>query len=483
MSLPKEDQYDVVVVGSGAAGFSAGLTAVQGGSKTMVLEKGRATGGSSNYTEGLFAVNSSLQKAKGIKVSGTEVLKEEVEYSQYKADARIWRNYVDGSAENVDWLQEQGVEFERVQAMGAGEATWHIYKGMGDAVIHQALQPRFEAVGGEVVTSAAAVNLVRQADQTFVVTVRDEANQDVKAVHARAVILATGGYLNNPEMMAEETNYDLSRLETVSSGKGTGDGLRMAWQVGARKYGTGMAMLFGGYLSDPETPSFKFMSSQMNVAAGQQLLLWVNENGERFVNEEVVYNFSQAGNALYTQAEVYSILDQGVIDKMITEGNFMGLGVYVLRGQKMDTLQEEIDAAVAADKTFIFKADSIEELAKKMGLAQLPATISRYNRDAAQGEDREFGKPVEYMQPVTQGPFYGFKLNIGAFCTMGGLQVTPQNEVRDEQGQVIPGLYAVGNDAAGLTGDTYGPNMPGTCVGYAIYSGRNAGQQVTEYLR
>ena len=165
----------------------------------------------------------------------------------------------------------------------------------------------------------------------------------------------------------------------------------------------------------------------MNVAAGQQPLLWVNENGERFVNEEVVYNFSQAGNALYTQAEVYSILDQGVIDKMITEGNFMGLGVYVLRGQKMDTLQEEIDAAVAADKTFIFKADSIEELAKKMGLAQF--------------------------------------------------------EVRDEQGQVIPGLYAVGNDAAGLTGDTYGPNMPGTCVGYAIYSGRNAGQQVTEYLR
>ena len=114
MSLPKEDQYDVVVVGSGAAGFSAGLTAVQGGQKTLVLEKGRITGGSSNYTEGLFAVNSSLQKAKGIKVSGTDVLKEEVEYSQYKADARIWRNYVDGSAENVDWLQAQGVEFERV---------------------------------------------------------------------------------------------------------------------------------------------------------------------------------------------------------------------------------------------------------------------------------------------------------------------------------------------------------------------------------
>ena len=103
-----------------------------------------------------------------------------------------------------------------------------------------------------MVTSAAAVNLVRLDDQTFTVTVCDEANQDLKAIHAKAVIMATGGYLNNPEMMAEETNYDLSRLETVSSGKGTGDGLRMAWQVGARKYGTGMAMLFGGYLVSNE---------------------------------------------------------------------------------------------------------------------------------------------------------------------------------------------------------------------------------------
>lgn len=109
-------------------------------------------------------------------------------------------------------------------------------------------------------------------------------------------------------MMAEETDYDLSRMIPVSSGKGTGDGLRLGWSVGGRKYGTGMAMLFGGYLDDPDQPYFKMMSSQMNVAAGQQPLLWVNEDGERFVDESVIYNFSYAGNALYTQNEVYSIL-------------------------------------------------------------------------------------------------------------------------------------------------------------------------------
>lgn len=285
--------------------------------------------------------------------------------------------------------------------------------------------------------------------------------------------------------MAEETNYDLSRLIPVSSGKGTGDGLRLGWGVGARKYATGMAMLFGGYLKDPNEPSFKMMGSQMNAAAGQQPLLWVNEHGERFVDESVIYNFSMAGNALYTQNKVYSILDTKVIKKMAQDGNFMGLGVYVKRGQKMDKLQAEINQAVIDKKPFIFSANSIEELAEKMGLPKdkLINTINTYNEYAKNGEDREFGKDSSYLQAVEEGPYYGFKLNIGAFCTMGGLKVTPENEVEDENGKIIPGLYAAGNDASGLTGDTYGPNMPGTCAGYAFDSGRNAAQHAQKYLK
>lgn len=481
----KLDNYDVVVVGSGAAGIAAGLTAVQDGHRVLLLEKGKTTGGSSNYTEGLFAINSYLQKAKGIKIKATDVLSEEVNYSKYKADSRIWRDYINNSAENVQWLHDQGVEFEGVQAMGAGEATWHIYKGMGQGVIHDVLQPKFEELGGEVLTLTRAIKLTRQANGQMRVTLRDHRTGDKYVVTARAVVLAAGGYLNNSKMIAEETSYDESRLVPVSSGKGTGDGLRMAWNIGAQKYGTGMAMLFGGYLRDEGEPSYKMMASQMNTAAGQQPLLWVNQDGERFVNEEVVYNFSLAGNALYTQSQVYSILDQGVIDRMATEGNFMGLGIYVKRGQKMDQLQSELDQAVAAKKSFIYKADTIDELAQQMGLPvdKLTATIQRYNQFADQGSDDDFGKDPQYLQKVARGPFYGFRLNIGAFCTMGGLKVTPANEVLDNHAHIIPGLYAAGNDAAGLVGDTYGPNMPGTCVGYAFYSGRNAAHHINDYLK
>lgn len=484
MTIAAKDKYDVVVVGSGAAGQAAALTARENGASVLLLEKGRTTGGSANYSEGIFAVGSYLQKEKGIEVSGTDVLKEEVEYSKYKADSRIWRKYVDASAENVQWLADEGVIFERVQAMEAGEATWHIYKGFGYGAIHNALEPKFQKLGGELLTSTAAVALKLNDDGSKTITIRNEADGTTEDITAKVVVLAAGGYLNNKEIMAEETDYDLSRMIPVSSGKGTGDGLRLGWSVGARKYGTGMAMLFGGYLDDPDQPYFKMMSSQMNAAAGQQPLLWVNEDGERFVDESVIYNFSYAGNALYTQNEVYSILDTGVIERMAKDGNFMGLGVYVERGQKMDKLAEEIDQAVAAKKPFIFKADTIEELADKTGLPkeQLLATVKRYNDFAAKGEDEDFGKDADYLVAVDQGPFYAFKLNIGAFCTMGGLKVNVNNEVEDDQGKVIPGLYAAGNDASGLTGDTYGPNMPGTCAGYAFYSGRNAALNAQKYL-
>ncbi|TSO25457.1 FAD-binding protein [Lactobacillus sp. LL6] len=485
MNLSKKKTYDVVVIGSGAGGQAAALTAQENGNSVLMLEKGRHTGGSANYSEGLFAVGSYLQKEKGIHVSGTEVLKEEVEYSKYKADSRIWRKYVDASSENVMWLHNEGVQYEGVQAMGAGEATWHIYEGFGDGVIHKSLEPKFKKLGGELLTSTSAIDLKINIDNTKVITLRDEVSGKVEDITAKVVILAGGGYLNNSELMAKYTDYNLNRLIPVSSGKGTGDTLRLAWKVGARKYGLGMAMLFGGYLKDPDEPSFKMMGSQMNAAAGQQPLLWLNENGERFVDESVIYNFSMAGNALYTQNQVYSILDTGVIKKMTKDGNFMGLGIYVKRGQKMDKLQEEIDKAVADKKPFIFKANTIEELADKMNIPveNVTATIAKYNKDAKNGKDSLYGKDAKYMIPVEEGPYYGFKLNVGAFCTMGGLKVTTKKEVEDNNGKVIPGLYATGNDAAGLTGDTYGPNMPGTCAGYAFYSGRNAAQNAEKYLK
>lgn len=260
MSLTKENSYDLVVVGTGAAGTSAALAAAQNGASVLLLEKGKSTGGSSNYTEGLFAVDSYLQKEQGIHVKGTAVLKEEVEYSKFRADSRIWREYIDSSADTVQWLKDQGVEYEGVQAMGAGEATWHIYKGMGNAVIHDALLPQSEKKGVEVLTLTKATHLEKDSEGNITgVTIQNVQTKETADLKTGAVVLATGGYLNNAKLMKQITHYDTDRLIPVSSGKGTGDGLTMAWDAGAKPYGTGMAMLFGGYLKDEDEPSFKMM--------------------------------------------------------------------------------------------------------------------------------------------------------------------------------------------------------------------------------
>ncbi|MDT9565103.1 FAD-binding protein [Streptococcus mutans] len=169
---------------------------------------------------------------------------------------------------------------------------------------------------------------------------------------------------------------------------------------------------------------------------------------------------------------------------MAENGNFMGLGVYINRGAKMDKLQEEIDQALKDHKPFVTKADSIEELAQKIGLSvtTLTETIANYNRFAANGVDEDYNKSKEYLYPVSKGPFYAFELGVGAFCTMGGLKISIDNEVLRENGQKIKGLYAVGNDSSGLVGDTYGPDKPGSCVGYAFYSGRHAAQHAKQYI-
>lgn len=125
--------------------------------------------------------------------------------------------------------------------MGAGEATWHIYEGFGYGAIHKALEPKFLKLGGELLTSTAAVALKLNEDGSKTITLRNEADGTTEDVTAKVVVLAAGGYLNNKEMMAEETDYDLSRMVPVSSGKGTGDGLRLGWSVGGRKWPCSLA--------------------------------------------------------------------------------------------------------------------------------------------------------------------------------------------------------------------------------------------------
>ena len=124
---------------------------------------------------------------------------------------------------------------------------------------------------------------------------------------------------------------------------------------------------------------------------------------------------------------------------------------------------------------FVTAADSVAELANKANLPALVATVDRYNHLVEAGEDADFGKAASDLHHVGNGKVYAVELGVGAACAIGGLQVNNAGEVLDEAGHPVKGLYAAGNDAAGmLVGDTYAPTLPGSTAGYAAFSGRNA---------
>lgn len=145
------------------------------------------------------------------------------------------------------------------------------------------------------------------------------------------------------------------------------------------------------------------------------------------------------------------------------------MGTWDYHDTKLPHLKEEMQKAFDEKAPYLTKADSIHELAEKVGLEDLEKTIEHYNELAQSGKDTDFGKKADFLIPVENGPFYAIELGVGAFCTMGGLKTNTEHEVLDKAGKPINGLYAAGNDAAGmLIGDTYGPNMPGTEAGFVF---------------
>ncbi|BDR58865.1 FAD-dependent oxidoreductase [Xylocopilactobacillus apicola] len=486
MSITKATEYNLVIIGAGAAGFTAAYEAAnQGLTKILLVEKGRHTGGSGDYIEGAFAVNSKLQQEKNVDIKPEEVVSEELDYSHYEADVKTWQQYVAASGEMIDWLGDLGAEYIDVKPLGSGKRTWHLFKGLGKEVLHGVFEPKVQELGVEIITSVSAQSLKKDDNGRITgVVLESESDHSTTEIATKAVIIATGGYLNNKELIDKETGYDSERLIPVNSGKNTGDGLKLAWEAGARKYRMGMAMLFGGYLKDPLTPSFVYRYSQLNGTAAEQSLLWVNESGQRFVNEEVVDNFAYAGNALFTQGRTFSIIDQNAIDHLMNDGLQRPMSTWHTDLTKLTDLQQNLDEALEKGLPYIHKADTLEELAEMIETPDLVNTVRKYNTFADQGVDQDFGKQDKYLLKVDKAPYYALELGVGAFCTMGGLKVNLKNEVIDTKGQAIPGLYAAGNDAAGnLIGDTYGPNMPGTEAGYSFYSGKHSADCALEYLK
>jgi len=474
-------EIDVVVIGSGVSGLAAAVTAAERGAKVIVFEKERSLGGTSNFFDGIFAVESDMQRDRYITYSRDQAFKNMMEYSHWRANPRLVRAFVDESGGTISWLQEKGVEFiDATINMPEAPRTYHVVKGQGEAVV-KALAMSAKEKGVDLRLATSVKKILKQGDRITGV-VAEEEGRDIQ-VAAKTVIIASGGYANNKEWIKKYSGFDLGvNVIPVGNVDKMGDGIRMAWEVGAAEEGMGVLELFRVGPIGPDHP----MKNQVEFAAGQPDL-WINSKGERFCDEGIAFYDTSVGNAnaRYKEGYTYSIFDDSIIQRLLEKGIDRGIAMENPPGTRPVDFDKELSIALEKGTTEIFVADSIKELAEKMGVdpAVLKATVDEYNGFCEKGHDDLFAKDPKYLRPLKGPKFYAVKARTVFLGTLGGIKINHKTEVVDKKEKVISGLYAVGFDAGGMWGDSYSiRDSSGASAGFAVNSGRIAGRNALKYI-
>jgi fumarate reductase flavoprotein subunit len=475
-------EVDVAVVGSGATGLAAALSAAEKGAKVVVFEKQRSLGGTSNFFEGTFAVESAMQRERYITYTRDDAFKGIMEYSHWRANPRLVRAIVNESGSTIAWLQLAGVEFtDATINMPNAPRTYHIIKGAGAAVV-KALATKAKEMGVELRLGTAVRRIIKEGNRVAGVAI--ERDGEEVEVAAKAVIVASGGYANNKEWIKKYAGYDLDvNMIPVGNVDKTGDGIRMAWEAGAAEEGMGLLEL---YSVGPVAPEFG-MGCHLELAAAQPDL-WVTPEGERFCDESITFYDSSLGN---TSARMkggfhYRLLDDSIRQIIIEQGIRKGPGVNSPPGTRPLHFDAEMNAALERGSTDVFRADSIDELAMKLDIdpTVLKATVDEYNSFCAKGHDALFAKDQTYLRPLKGPGFYAIRARTIFLGSLGGIRINERIEVMDKKGKAIGGLYAGGFDAGGMWGDSYCINAAsGLSSAFAINSGRIAGRNAAEYVK
>ena len=475
-------ETDVVVIGSGATGLSAAVSAAEGGAKVIVFEKQRSLGGTSNFFEGTFAVESAMQREKYITYSRDEAFKAIMEYSHWRANPRLVRAIVDESGKTIEWLKDkQGVAFSDVNInMPNAPLTYHVVPGHGAALV-KTLSTRAKEMGVTFQLSTTVKKILKNSDGIQGVLVEQDGQET--EVKAKAVIIGSGGFANNKQWIKKYAGYelDVNVIPVGNVGK-MGEGIRMAWEAGAAEEGMGVLEL---YAAGPVGPEFA-MKCELELIAAQPDL-WVNAVGDRFCDETVAFYDTSVGNATARDKKGYHfrLFDDSIKAFYQTVGIHKGVGQEDIPGKCLNRLDEELNAAFERQSTDVFKAGSIEELAGLIDVAPevLAATVNAYNEFCAMGHDPLFAKDRKFLRPLAGPNFYAIKARTVFLGTLGGIKVNEHLEVEDKKGSVIPGLYAGGLDAGGMWGDSYCINASsGLCSSFALNSGRIAGKRAAAYI-
>lgn len=494
-------EADVIIIGGGASGITAAVAAAEKDASVIVLEKGSTTGGAANMGMGFFAVESKYQKAQMVDLTQEDAFKFFMEYTHWRADARLVRKYIAQSADTIDWVETLGVEFlGSFKYFATSKQTWHVVKTPGSNApaeraasnLYKALTDRAGELGVKILYRTKATKIVTQDGRVTGVEWVDE-NGATTFGESNAVIVSTGGFGNNVKMLHDQLGYDWGKdLHSFRIPGVDGDGLSMLWETGAGQTGSTMELT---YTTPGVTDVYKTISETM-----RQPNLMVNLDGQRFINEEIMNNTVYTGNSVARQRQraAFTIIDDSIIDDYRKKG--LDYVTFHHNVKTVDKWDKEVDAYVSGasveasglsdlhsddqkhEKEF-WVCTSLDEVAAVTGInaATLKATVAEYNEFCASADD-QFFKPYKYLRPLKGSTFYVARHFPAGYGSLGGVNVNDKMEVLNTAGFKIGGLYASGTDACNIFGDSYCFYLPGNTMGFAINSGRMAGYNAVDYM-
>lgn len=446
---PETLECDIVIVGAGGAGMTAAINATQQGKNVILLEKMPYVGGNTTKaTGGMNAAETHYQKEQDIPDTVEQFVADTMEGGHQLNNIDLVTKMASESAAAIDWLDSIGAPLPNLGFSG-GATYSRIHAPEDGSGVGAYLVTRFLNVMNDlninVMYNTKATEIIKDGDKVVGVKAVDAEKE--YTINAGAVILTSGGFGSNEEMLVG-FRPDLKGTVSTNAPGVTGDGIEMATAIGADLVDIDQIQLH------PTVEQATSMLITEGVRGDGAIL--VNQSGKRFTNELLTRDAVSAAELQQEGAYAYVIFDQLLRDNLKATEKYVSTGIVV-------------------------EGATIEELAENIGVdsATLAETLNTWNAAVAAQNDEEFGRATGMDEDLSHAPYYAIKIAPGIHHTMGGVKINVNGEVIDTQGKVIPGLFAAGEVTGGVHG---GNRLGGNAVADIVVFGKVSSQSAVDYI-
>ena len=494
---------DIVIVGAGNGGMFAAAYAAANGLNFRIIEQNSAVQDTRHW---YGAIDSAAAKEAGVPATDKAKLLSEISrYASGKCDQRVVKTWINESAAMHDFMR--GILEDQFgwtcEFTSGAEAAWpaenaehntdylypvqeHNYRqseSESGLQRNEALQQYIEELGYSIDFKTSLAKLEKDADGrvTGIIAQSTEDDHFIRYNANKGVLLACGGFPGNPYMMEQLDPLGTSVTTACSySPSDKGYGIRAAVWAGANLDKEAAPMLFdrgivapgvdAGYVESENSFGGKAFPGEIKqYNPGTQPFLKVNRNGERFANESSPYN-DIVYAAAHQPGRVYAQICDANILEDVKRFHTIGCSAQT-RNAGAEYIQKQMDSA--EEKGCFFKADTIEELADKLGFTgeakdTFLATVDRYNELYDQQNDEDFGKPAYRLSAIRKAPFYGCWLGASLLCTEQGIAINEKGQALDNDNKPMPGLYVTGDMSGSFFANNYPCLMAGVAMGRTL---------------